>query len=484
MQMIDDNEMEKRRQEPPKRYDEVRSEYDRDEARLIHSAAFRRLQSKTQVLGLGESDFYRTRLTHSMEVAQIGRGIVQYINESERFSKYKEYLPNMSLITAICLAHDIGHPPFGHGGEVALNYCMRDYGGFEGNGQTLRILGKIEKYTDEFGLNPTRRMLLGVLKYPVAYSNLVDEDVYKVKENSDLPYWLFKADTQKPPKCYYDVDQDIVDFIFKHFSEEDKNRFFEPEPKKAGKHQKTKFKSLDCTVMNLADNISYSLHDLEDALSLGMINETQWKERFEGKQYLFDNKASEIDRDELNFSSITELLFSNKSHERKNAIGSLINLMITSIVIVNNGSGCSDPLLHLEVKLEEQIEELRDRICNLVYEIVIQDENVQQLEFKGQKLIIELFQVLSEDPKRFLPKSTKERWMQAENDALANPENYLPKATKDKLEQEGKDIAVNAKEFAQMRVICDFIAGMTDDYATKFYEKFFTPNKGSIFDRL
>ncbi|BFM03771.1 hypothetical protein Psyaliredsea_24180 [Psychrobacter alimentarius] len=129
MYMIDIKAMEERRQEPPKRYDEVRSEYDRDEARLIHSAAFRRLQSKTQVLGLGESDFYRTRLTHSMEVAQIGRGIVQYINESERFSEYKEYLPDMSLITAICLAHDIGHPPFGHGGEVALNYCMRKYGG-------------------------------------------------------------------------------------------------------------------------------------------------------------------------------------------------------------------------------------------------------------------------------------------------------------------------------------------------------------------
>src|SRR5690606_5220190 len=105
---------------------------------------------------------------------------------------------------------------------------------------------------------------------------------YKVKDNPKAPYWLFKADTQKPPKCYYDVDQDIVDFIFKNFNEQDKNNFFEFEAKKAGKHQKTKFKSLDCTVMNLADNISYSLHDLEDALSLGMINEKQWIERFEG----------------------------------------------------------------------------------------------------------------------------------------------------------------------------------------------------------
>ena len=171
--------------------DPVRSEYDRDEARVIHSAAFRRLQSKTQVLGLGESDFYRTRLTHSMEVAQIGRGLVQYLKENgDRETKI--HLPCTSLISAICLAHDIGHPPFGHGGEVALNYCMRDYGGFEGNGQTLRILSKLEKYTDGFGINPTRRMLLGVLKYPVSYSRLVNPEFYNEdgREESQ-PWWLF-----------------------------------------------------------------------------------------------------------------------------------------------------------------------------------------------------------------------------------------------------------------------------------------------------
>ena len=166
--------LKKRRETYKKFIGDVRSEYDRDEARVIHSPAFRRLQSKTQVLGLGESDFYRTRLTHSMEVAQIGRGIVQYLNPSNDDensnrpehpnAQYSKYMPCTSLISAICLAHDIGHPPFGHGGEVALNYCMRDYGGFEGNGQTLRILGKLDKYTNGYGINPTRRMLLGVIK--------------------------------------------------------------------------------------------------------------------------------------------------------------------------------------------------------------------------------------------------------------------------------------------------------------------------------
>lgn len=104
---------------------------------MIHSASFRRLQAKTQVLGVGESDFYRTRLTHSLEVAQIGSGIVKHLRKTGKKNNeiWGEYLPSESLIETICLAHDIGHPPFGHGGEVALNFMMRNHGG-------LREMGK------------------------------------------------------------------------------------------------------------------------------------------------------------------------------------------------------------------------------------------------------------------------------------------------------------------------------------------------------
>lgn len=452
--------LEQRRLEQDKRPDDVRGEYDRDEARLIHSAAFRRLQSKTQVLGLGESDFYRTRLTHSMEVAQIGRGIVQYLSKNKKFAEYHEHLPNTSLITAICLAHDIGHPPFGHGGEVALNYCMREHGGFEGNGQTLRILGKLDKYTGEHGLNPTRRMLLGILKYPVAYSELVNEKAYEQVHDKDAPFWLFEARTQKPPKCYHDCDQEIVDFIFEGFDEKDVSKF-KAIQENQGKHSKSLFKSLDCTIMNLADNISYSLHDFEDALSLGMITQRHWREHFGSKKYLFNDLAKQLDRNYLSFDWITDTLFHKDSHRRKEAIGSLVNLMITNAIIAKNQSGCGNPLLNLEVKLEPKIEELREHIFNLVCEQVIFDENVQQLEFKGQKLVIELFQTLAKDPNRFLPKPTRERWTKA-----------------------GEGLEGEHKKSAQLRVIGDFVSGMTDDYATKFYEKLFTPSKGSIFDRL
>ncbi|MGM8899810.1 dGTP triphosphohydrolase, partial [Psychrobacter sp. 1Y4] len=347
--------------------------------------------------------------------------------------------------------------------EVALNYCMRNHGGFEGNGQTLRILGKLDKYTKQHGLNPTRRMLLGVLKYPAAYSNLVNDSFYESESNSDVPYWLFKADAQKPPKCYYDTDKDIVEFIFEGFDEEDVKKFTAFEPKK-DKHQCTRFKSLDCTIMNLADNISYSLHDLEDALSLGMISREQWREHFKDNSSLFDiveNLDSERVGKESNFDCLTRKLFGNESYERKDAIGRLVNLMITNSEIVDNGSGCENSLLGLEVKLKEEVENLREHIFILVKEIVIKDVNVQQLEFKGQKLVIELFQVLAKDPERFLPKSTKVNWKDST-----------------------KNLPIERQESAKMRVICDFIAGMTDDYAAKFYEKLFTPNKGSIFDRL
>lgn len=180
---------------------DIRSEWERDYARLVHSSAFRRLQSKTQVLGLGESDFYRTRLTHSMEVAQIGTGIVHWLKEKHKDdTEISTALPCSALMNTICLAHDIGHPPFGHGGEVALNICMRDYGGFEGNGQTLRILSKLDKYTEKNGMNPTRRTLLGVLKYPASYNDTVQDSAYGELPNQR---WLCKANKQLPPKMLF-----------------------------------------------------------------------------------------------------------------------------------------------------------------------------------------------------------------------------------------------------------------------------------------
>ena len=424
---------------------DVRNEWERDYARLIHSAAFRRLQSKTQVLGLGESDFYRTRLTHSMEVAQIGTGILRWLKSKHAVdTEIMAALPRSALMNTICLAHDIGHPPFGHGGEVALNVCMRDHGGFEGNGQTLRILSKLDKYTEKNGMNPTRRMLLGILKYPAAYSQTVQLDAYgKVPEQR----WLCKAKEQHPPKCYLDDEKEIVDFILKPLTPAEKAAFTEAFPKGEGKHRKTRYKGLDTSIMELADDISYSLHDLEDAIALGMVTQADWNEHFESTQALFTDCGR-------NYDETTQELF-GRSHMRKKAIGGLVHKFITSTYVTDSGvPGAETSLIKLNAEMDEATEQLMESIKNLVLVKVIKSPNVQQLEFKGQKLVMELFDALKSDPERLLPADGQKRYKLAKN------------------------------EVEQMRAICDFIAGMTDEYATRFYEKLYYPHKGSIFDRL
>jgi dGTPase len=137
--------------EPPPRH---RTEYQRDRDRIVHSTAFRRLVYKTQVFVNHEGDLYRTRLTHSLEVAQIARSVARALGLNE------------ALAEAICLAHDLGHTPFGHAGQDALNECMRDYGGFEHNLQSLRVVDELEERYAEFpGLNLTFEVREGILKH-------------------------------------------------------------------------------------------------------------------------------------------------------------------------------------------------------------------------------------------------------------------------------------------------------------------------------
>jgi len=148
---IDEQSRGRRHPEPPPRF---RSEFQRDRDRIIHSNAFRRLVYKTQVFVNHEGDLYRTRITHSLEVAQIGRTVARALRINE------------TLTEAICLAHDLGHTPFGHAGQDALNECMREYGGFEHNLQSLRVVDELEERYAEFaGLNLTFECREGILKH-------------------------------------------------------------------------------------------------------------------------------------------------------------------------------------------------------------------------------------------------------------------------------------------------------------------------------
>jgi dGTPase len=431
-----------------------RDPYQRDYARIIHSAAFRRLQSKTQVLGIGDSDFYRTRLTHSLEVSQIGESIALQLKRDHNGSYYAEILPDPILIRTICLAHDLGHPPFGHGGEVALNRCMLNYGGFEGNGQTLRIMSHLEPYHKCLGMNLTRRTLLGVLKYPAPYSLVVDSNVYP---EVDRPIRsVFKAEPFKPPKCYLDTECGLVDWLSEEINPLDWNRVStEFEKKEAGKHWKTKHKTLDTSIMEIADDIAYGVHDLEDAIGLKLIDETAFrKDASEANLQPFCKWL-----DGLVYDDLIKSLFSTETYERKNAIGKLVGFCVQHTKLETSNPFCFiEPIFAFRAVLADDARQVLNILKDLVVNRVIRSATVQQLEFKGQKIVTELFEAFATDPERLLPKGDAQRW--------ENAGGKVDKVVK------------------QHRVICDYIAGMTDEYATKRYQQLFSPRIGSVFDRL
>jgi dGTPase len=434
-----------------KRQQDKRDPFERDRARIIHSSSFRRLQAKTQVLGVGESDFYRTRLTHSLEVAQIGSGIVQKLIKDETSAAP---FPTLDLMITICLAHDLGHPPFGHGGEIALNYMMRDHGGFEGNGQTLRILAKLDKYTESFGMDLTRRAMLGVLKYPAIYTEV------RSKKHADghfrnRPFTSHKeivADEWKPPKCYFDEDKKIVDWILSPFSDEDKECFCQvDESSDSGKHNNSKYKSFDTSIMDLADDIAYGIHDLEDAISLKLVNKDMWND-----EVLQELKSIGSKFNGESIEEISNKLFASHYYDRKEAIGGLVNWLITSAE-VEEREEFENPLLKYKVKLPKVDERALGIIKKFVVSRVIKSHPVQILEFKGQQMIMSIFEAIHSDPKRLLPQPTIVKW-----------EAYK-------------------KEYAcdhGSRVVCDYVSGMTDDYATRIYKMLFVAGDGSIFQNL
>ena len=412
-----------------------RTPYQRDKARILHSAAFRRLQAKTQVLGAGMSDFYRTRLTHSLEASQIGQGIAAQLRN--KHTELTQHLGlNDTLIEALCLAHDIGHPPFGHGGEVALHYMMRNHGGFEGNGQTFRIVTKLEPYTAEHGMNLSRRTLLGLIKYP----NYLPQLNQPPQEQNSVSHREVKASLWHPPKGLYECDKAAFEWLLEGFSNHDIQRFMKFNTAHKN-HYKTVFKSFDCSIMELADDIAYGIHDLEDAIVMGIVNRSQFNQEVVDPLLTLD-----IDWMNQNIVALSEKLFSQHHHERKDAIGALVNCFITNIQITQIAPEFEQDLLKYNAVFHAPFDKALSIFKAYVFHRVIRKPEIQMIEYKGQQIVMELFQAFASDPQRLLPENTCQRWIVANNAGNGH------------------------------RVIADYISGMTDGFASKLYSTLFMPS--------
>ncbi|HAS23050.1 anti-phage deoxyguanosine triphosphatase [Idiomarina loihiensis] len=418
------------------RPNDTRTNFQRDKARILHSAAFRRLQAKTQVMYVGMHDFPRTRLTHSLEASQIGASLVVHLSNQHPLLAEQLELSE-PLLESLCLAHDIGHPPFGHGGEIALNYMMRNNGGFEGNGQTFRIVTQLEAYTPEHGMSLTRRTLLGLLKYPVLASAIRRQELPpEVTNFRHLPTreWL-------PPKALYDDDSEQLDWVLQPLSTNDKKNFqsLVHEPAQTT-HGKSALKSIDASIMEAADDIAYGVHDLEDAIVVGLIQRHHWEEHM-----FSDLQQLEAELSDFNARKLTEDLFSGSHHLRKQAIGGLVNRLLTSARLNSTEYNFDCPLLQYEVQLGAAEKILLNSLKQFIFKWVIRKPEMQAQEFKGQQIVMELFEVLAVEPERLLPENTRLRYLQQQ--------------------QKGGNA---------LRVISDYLSGMTDGYAAKLYQELFS----------
>lgn len=362
-----------------------------------------------------------------------------------------EHLPEHSLIQAIACTHDLGHPPFGHGGEVALNYCMRADGGFEGNGQTLRILSRLEKFAAGGGSNLTRETLLGVLKYPVGYAQARNAlmEPRLLGETSGAP--LLDREACKPPKCYLDSETDVVDWILSPLSSADRAAFQAIDLQKR-KHHKARHKSLACSIMDLADDISYGVHDMEDALALRLVDRAAFEAHVRPEQcqgvldYLGQTYPGEYRNDV--YGGFADRLFGD-GDRRKHQINRLLNYIIPAVRF-EEVPGFDEPRLRYRATLPEPVRTFVNAIKDFIYATVIRSPSVQHLELKGQMMVIAVFEVMKSEPKSFLP----------------------------------VDIQAQLDREPPMRVICDYVAGMTDTHLLRTYERLFAPRLGSVFDKL
>ena len=431
-----------------------RDSYQKDKCRVLHSFAFRRLGGKMQVYGHYNGDFHRTRLTHSLEVASVGRHIAHVLKTQAREGKYphdfcfhevdSSYYLSEDLIETLGLLHDIGHPPFGHGGEIALNYILNCYSavkvGFEGNAQSLKIAKRLKL---------SRRTLLGLLKYPIPYDKAVSPKTFKniqaIESPSDHGISIRKY---APPKCYYHDEQPLIDWILAPFQTEDIQLFLATNRNEETQEGEAFYKSFDCSIMDLADDITYCIHDLEDAIFLKLIQEKDLND------FQLDTHFKKIQWKSMRLNQSASLISALFSKENKKILSHLINEFITHVSIKTTHEDFSDPLFRYNVVLPESMANFIEAMKAAIRKSVVNSQENQSIVYGGQMLVIRIFEALQANPSTLL--NAKDR----------------------ALYQKAKD------PIRQLRIIADYIAGMTDEYAQHLYQRLYGLNLRSIFERL
>lgn len=343
---------------------EYRTAYQRDRDRIVHTTAFRRLEYKTQVFVITEGDYYRTRLTHTLEVAQIGRTLARTLGANE------------TLTEAICLVHDIGHTPFGHSGEYIMRKLMADYGGFNHQQQSLRVVDELEeRFPEHRGLNLTYEVREGIAKHETAY----DEIGFGDFDFSEAP-------------------------------------------------------TLESQLASAADEIAYNTADLDDGLRAGLLephelNELdlwrQWRDDYLPKDGRFDELMRHKFIRWLVNEFVTDYVTATDARLRENRIESVAQVRAFG----GSLGGFSE-------SFEEKAKPLREFLFKRFY----RQYRVVRMARKAEQVVEQLFHAYLDDP------------------------TLLPPMTQAHLEN---NVAA--------RVVCDYIAGMTDRYALEEYERLFNP---------
>lgn len=354
----------------PVKPDEFRTEFQRDRDRIIHSAAFRKLKHKTQVFLIHEGDYYRTRLTHTMEVAQIARSIA------------KNLALNEDLTEAIALSHDIGHTPVGHAGERVLNRLMKDEGGFDHNAQGLRVVERLEeRYPDVPGLNLTWEVREGIIKHKTVYDNA--------------------------PRSHFDDNQSPT---------------------------------LEMQIVNVADEIAFDNHDIDDALKMGMIKIADFEEVpwvWEIFQDAFKNCKGKKDKF-IRFWAIRNIIYSHVSNVLAETEKRLKRFNITTVEDVRKQP---EFIVSFSDEMAKKNEQLRKFLTKHVY----QNYKILRMVEKYERFIESLFHQYEKNPHQLPPKYQ---------------ERILTDGPK--------------------RVITDYVAGMTDLYLEEEYVRLFEPTLHAI----